>query len=200
MLTGFAQIIFHFCLGVFEANAIQFGVDQLHFTPSDELSRFVHWYYWSTCAFQEILVLGLMHWRLGSFIVMVWISCGSVAVALVIIHCSSKGFVLEPVGRANPIKHIINVLRYARQHTAPVFRSAFTYGEGPPSRLDLAKERYGGPYTTEQVEDVKSFGHILLVLLSSFGICWSLLTIISWQVSLPSYIATMILLRSLVTS
>ena len=102
MLTGFAQIIFHFCLGVFEANAIQFGVDQLHFAPSDELSRFVHWYYWSTCAFQEILVLGLMHWKLGGFIVMVWISCGSVAVALVIIHCSSKDFGVGACWKSQP--------------------------------------------------------------------------------------------------
>ena len=43
--------------------------------------------------------------------------------------------------------------------------SAFT-----PSRLDLVKEIYGGPYTTEEVEDVKSFGHIILVLLSQFRI------------------------------
>ena len=44
----------------------------------------------------------------------------------------------------------------------------FTYGE-VPSRLDLAKNRYGGPFTTEEVEDVKTFGRILLVLISLFG-------------------------------
>ena len=49
-----------------------------------------------------------------------------------------------------------------------MFRSAFTYGE-VPSRLDLAKNRYGGPFTTEEVEDVKTFGRILLVLISLFG-------------------------------
>ena len=34
-----------------------------------------------------------------------------------------------------------------------------------PSRLDLGKLRYGGPFTTEQVEDVKTFFRLLLVLL-----------------------------------
>ena len=38
-----------------------------------------------------------------------------------------------------------------------------------PSRLDLAKKRYGGPFTTEEVENVKTFGRILLVLISLFG-------------------------------
>ena len=45
--------------------------------------------------------------------------------------------------------------------------SAFTYCEDElPSRLDLGKEKYGGPFTTEQVEDVDVFLGILKVLLS----------------------------------
>ena len=38
-----------------------------------------------------------------------------------------------------------------------------------PDYIDLAKNRYGGPFTTEEVEDVKTFGRILLVLISLFG-------------------------------
>ena len=48
--------------------------------------------------------------------------------------------------------------------------SAFTYGELPPTRLDLSKERYGGPFSTEQVDDVKSFGRIFLLMLTLFGL------------------------------
>ena len=77
-------------------------------------------------------------------------------------------FTTEPVGHFNPVKHVFKVLNYARHHSQPVFRSAFTYGE-VPSRLDLAKNRYGGPFTTEEVEDVKTFSRILLVLISLFG-------------------------------
>ena len=39
--------------------------------------------------------------------------------------------------------------------------------------LDLGKEKYGGPFTTEQVEDVKAFYGILKVLLS-FGVVFFL--------------------------
>ena len=46
-------------------------------------------------------------------------------------------------------------------------RSAFTYNDDPPSRLDFGKERYGGPFTTDEVEDVKSFFNVLAIILSS---------------------------------
>ena len=34
-------------LGLFEANAIQFGLDQLLEAPTPKLITFIHWYYWS---------------------------------------------------------------------------------------------------------------------------------------------------------
>ena len=33
-----------------------------------------------------------------------------------------------------------------------------------PGRIDFAKEKYGGPFTTEQVEDVKTFFRVLAIL------------------------------------
>ena len=36
-----------------------------------------------------------------------------------------------------------------------------------PSRIDLGKHKYGGPFTTEQVEDVKTFLHLILVIVVS---------------------------------
>ena len=61
----------------------------------------------------------------------------------------------------------LQVLKFAKDHTRPIHRSAFTYCEDElPSRLDLGKEKYGGPFTTEQVEDVKVFLGILRILLT----------------------------------
>ena len=49
----------------------------------------------------------------------------------------------------------------------PVNRSAFTYCEDEvPSGLDLSKTKYGGPFSTEQVEDVKVYYGILRILFS----------------------------------
>jgi peptide/histidine transporter 3/4 len=53
------------------------------------------------------------------------------------------------------------------KHKHPERRSAFTYCEDElPSRLDFGKSKYGGPFTTEQVEDVKIFFGILGMSLS----------------------------------
>ena len=47
----------------------------------------------------------------------------------------------------------------------PIHRSAFTYCEDElPAGLDLGKGKYGGPFTTDEVGDVKSFYGILKVL------------------------------------
>ena len=64
----------------------------------------------------------------------------------------------------NPYKGVYNVLNFARKHKYPIRRSAFTYCDDElPSRIDFAMERFGGPFTTEQVEDVKTFLRMLLV-------------------------------------
>ena len=96
------------------------------------------------------------------------LSCISISIILLCCCGCHSHFTTEPVGRINPVKHIFKVLNYARHHSQPVLCSAFTYGE-VPSRLDQAKNRYGGPFTTEEVEDVTTFGRILLVLISLFG-------------------------------
>ena len=49
--------------------------------------------------------------------------------------------------------------------------SAFTYWENDiPSRIDLGKNKYGGPFTNEEVEDTKTLFRILLLLFSLLGL------------------------------
>ena len=48
-------ILYEFGLGMFSANAIQFGTDQLQFPSSKKLSIFVYWYYWTTVLLAPIL-------------------------------------------------------------------------------------------------------------------------------------------------
>ena len=40
-------IVYIIALGLFEANAIQFGLDQLLEDPTTKLISFIHWYYWN---------------------------------------------------------------------------------------------------------------------------------------------------------
>ena len=71
----------------------------------------------------------------------------------------------------NPVKLIVKVLNYARKNKYPRSRSALTYWEeSAPSRLDLGKDKYGGPFTEEEVEDVKTFFRYLPLLVCLFGV------------------------------
>ena len=65
-------------------------------------------------------------------------------VILLIIQKYSNYFFNEKI-RGNPYKLVFSVIR------------SFTYCDDErPSRIDYGKQIYGGPFTTEQVEDVKS--------------------------------------------
>ena len=47
--------------------------------------------------------------------------------------------------------------------------SPIYWEEDIPPRIDLGKSKYGGPFTTEEVEDTKTFFSILQLLLSMIG-------------------------------
>ena len=51
-------------LGLFEANIIQFGLDQLLEAPTPKLIAFIHWYYWS----QSIGGLALFYMQEGGLV------------------------------------------------------------------------------------------------------------------------------------
>ena len=75
-----------------------------------------------------------------------------------------SSLVKEPVTQ-NPFKLIYKVIQYAIKTKYPIRRSAFTYCEDElPSRIDFGKSKYGGPFTTEQVEDVKTFLRLLVII------------------------------------
>ena len=168
----------------FNANVIQFGMDQLHDSPGEDRSLFIHWYVWLSYL---SIFLGQLAWNLAyqipynmlqnayySFVGYSLLGAIPLVVAvglpatLCLARHRKKWFLVEP-GGMNPYKLVYNVTKFARQHKAPINRSAFTYCEDEvPTGLDLAKNKYGGPFTTEEVEDVKVFYGILKILFS-FG-------------------------------
>ena len=63
---------------------------------------------------------------------------------------------------SNTFKQVFSVLNYARKTSYPKRRSALTYfDEEEPSRLDYGKEKFGGPFSDEEVEDVRTILHLL---------------------------------------
>ena len=135
---------------------------------SDELSAVVQWYVWITnfaygLSF-TVSFIGILpyHKTIRVGIVALY----AVPFALIII---SDCLCLQSLGRThkvtNPIKLIIQVLNYTRKHRYPERRSAFTYlDEEQSSRMDFGKEKFGGPFTEEEVEDVKTLLRLIPLL------------------------------------
>jgi len=161
---------------LFNANIIQFGMDQLHDSPSDHQSLFIHWIVW-------VVYLGICISQVGSkvaffeatsskYVGVVLMFITSVVsifllVASVWISKHRKQWFLKDPARINPYILVYRVTKFSYQHKVPIRRSAFTFCEDElPVGLNLGKSKYGGPFTTEQVEDVKAFYGIVKVLLS----------------------------------
>ena len=86
-------------------------------------------------------------------------------IMLLIISWWKRHWFYTDTGQENPYKTVFQVLNFARKHKYPLRRSAFTYCDDTiPSRIDFAKGRFGGPFSVEQVENVKTFHRILVVL------------------------------------
>ena len=159
-------------LGVFIITAIPLALDQINGGSNANISAFIQWLNWtffSGIAFQNIL--SSVTYTCTSIranevsMIMSLLPILLLSVGLILDFCFHHKLVKEPV-TVNPLSLIFKVLKYAAKHKYPVQRSAFTYCENEqPTRLDYGKSKYGGPFTTEQVEDVKTFWRVLLVIL-----------------------------------
>ena len=59
VLQPIAVICLYVGLIGFMANAVQFGMDQLHDSPGEDRTLFIHWYMWTYYASQTIAHLAL---------------------------------------------------------------------------------------------------------------------------------------------
>ena len=95
---------------------------------------------------------------------MILLQAVAVSAACFSLYKFKRHLTIEPAGH-NSYTMVYKVLKYAWQHKCPERRSAFTYWEEDiPPRIDLGKSKYGGSFSTEEVEDVKTFLLLLLML------------------------------------
>ena len=154
-------------LGGMLSNIVQFGTDQLVDASSGEITSFLRWFAWLW--FLGGVLTGVsqscfcFQYESVAYLIFPTLMTMSIAFDFIFNHWLVK----EPPS-SNPLVLILRVLCYAVKNKYPRQRSAFTYWEDKPySRIDLAKDKYGGPFTTEQVEDVKTFFRIISVVLAS---------------------------------
>ena len=150
----------------FLLSAILFGLDQSESASTEVLSSYVWWYYWVA------QLDGLINSIAGcssSYIphAALLINCIHISCMLVIIvsSCACKRWLIIFKRTNNPLLLIARVLNYARKTKYPENRSALTYWQNNyPPRIDFGKNKYGGPFTEEQVENVKTFLRLLPLL------------------------------------
>ena len=189
---GMSIIISYISLSMYESNALQFGMDQMLEASSEQLSSFIHWYFWcihlgQVMSFYVFVIMYILSHNctikfrgtseygylfsylglIGSILLPIQIVLS--VTGIIINICYKKMYRIELTSR-NRLHLVLKVLKYAYDHKYPLNRSAFTYWENDiPSRIDLGKQKYGGPFTYEQVEDVKTMLRLILMMLSLFG-------------------------------
>ena len=153
-----------FGFGGYQANIIQFGLDQLQDASTSEITAFITWYVGTYICNGALFNFTNICLKSKYFIFGRLAVCTSVTIVIISSQFLERFLIKEPVTQ-NPIVLIYKVVRYAIKHKHPQYRSAFTYCEDElPSRIDFGKSKYGGPFTTEQVEDVKTFLRSLIVI------------------------------------
>ena len=161
--TGF--IVHDLATTSFYIVMLSYGLDQLIGASADELSAFIHWYYWCYILGWVLTALLTCSVQCVKYSVFILYSThtGSLISALFIMFICKARFSSEACQlNANPVVLIAKVLKFAKKHKYPINRSALTYWEKSiPSRLDLGKEKYGGPFGEGEVEDVKTLFRII---------------------------------------
>ena len=170
ILVSLSAFTFIVGLAGYQANFIQLGLDQLFEAPSQYLVLFIHYAIWGfqsgSVSFVVISFLMLCSCEARKTLALTFASLYILLLAvLLLIGCLKRQwFHIEP-GHQNPYRTVYNIINFAKSHKYPLRRSAFTHNDDYiPSRLDFAKERFGGPFTTEQVENVKTLFWMLLIL------------------------------------
>ena len=151
--------------------ALPFGLDQMPDASSLSITSFIAWFVCtisiSSFVYSFIHLINTYYLLISErdlflYCALVSTFCLSVILIFTFIF-TPKWLIIEPKSPQS-LKTIYQVLKFAAKHKAPLNRSAFTYWEEDiPSRIDLGKSKYGGPFTTEQVEDVKTVLRLLVI-------------------------------------
>uniref|UniRef100_A0A1X7TVF6 Uncharacterized protein n=1 Tax=Amphimedon queenslandica TaxID=400682 RepID=A0A1X7TVF6_AMPQE len=158
-----ALIFMLFSLSLLFTNILPYGIDQLMNESSVKIRAFIHWY--MLCLFSGYVFSVVLDELANSVLAFVLFSFS------LCLHFFLKHR-FEHIPIPNPYKIVFKVLKFSLKtsRTRRQHRSAFTYWGEEPSRMDFAKERYGGCFSHEEVENVKTFLRITVVLITLFSL------------------------------
>ena len=166
MSAGYILQVIGYCS--FHSNIVQFSIDQSVGASADELSAIIYWHSASVPILFVIIKIGQILTK--QFSIVYYILSGMAVSTVIISNSLFKHWLDTTPHKINPVKLIAKVLNYSRKNKYPSNRSALTYWEEDyPSRVDLGMEKYGGPFSEEEVQDVKTMLRLIPLLISVVG-------------------------------
>ena len=182
VLINIFWILLNTGLAPVNANIFQLVVEQIPEASSSQLSSLVSWFflslylgYWLSAIFINVFqhCIGPDAKNILKYSPYFIIINGAILATVLSTYSLVKYRLVDNSPTSNIVSHIYQVVKYAIKHRRPVQRSAMTYWEEEiPRGMDLGKKKYGGPFTSEQVEDVKTFFRLLLLfVLAFFYVC-----------------------------
>ena len=179
----------------FQSNIVQFSLDQVIGASADELSTIIYWH--TICIPLSFIIIEIGQCMIKHFVIVSYVMSGMAVAVVLITNYLFKHWLDTTPHIVNPVKLIGEVLNYARKNKYPKNRSALTYWEEEyPSRLDLGKQKYGGPFSVEQVEGVKTVLRLIPLEISIVGLCCATeLTVHSFSIQskTPQFITCFVL-------
>ena len=152
---------------LFQSNVIQFGVDQLGDPSSEEIISFIHWF-----IFSEFLG-SFAAFLLSYFVSLTWSSLVVTTVLslfLCVLYLWSGTWLIKEQSKRNKYRITYKVIAYSLKQKQHARRAFVHWDERMPSRIDMAKCSNGGPFTHDQVEDVKVFLKLVLLMIVLVGV------------------------------
>lgn len=164
------SIILAIALGGFLSNVVQLGTDQLINASATEITSFITWYtltyFTSGVAFHYISDCIQIEYQILYIKPLVMTVCLTIAI------CSNflcEHWLVKEHVAGRSLSLISNVIKYTiRNHK---FKYNYLNENESLSSFDIAKHRYGGPFTAHQVENVRTFLWIIAVIALCAAVC-----------------------------
>ena len=165
-LSPLALVCLVISVNLFYVILLAYGMDQLIGASSIKVRTFIYWFVW-------VIFLGGNIPSYVGFLPVTKYHTGMLSMSAIAFGLFTLSLCLhfkfhdrfDNMTISNPYKLVYNVVKFTIRNKYPKNRSALTYWENEvPKRIDFAKNKYGGPYSHEDVESVKTFFRILAVL------------------------------------
>ena len=150
------SIVMTLGFGGFLSNIAQLGIDQLTDASSSEIMSFILWYIWTL--YISGLSLQYISDCVASEYSMFYIKTLVIAVCLTLALCLDflcQHWLVKEEVIGQSFRETIKIIKYALQNRR--LRYDFENEDILPSQFDIAKHQYGGPFTAQKVENVRTF-------------------------------------------